>query len=70
MDLLEQIPALVGIPLVRARQPLERAAVCLCRLGIQLLRAVNRTSYSREIVAGYADFLQRLTADWSSHVCG
>lgn len=60
VDLLKQVPVLVGIPLIRARQALQRAAIFDGDLGVQTLRASNRARHSLQIVADGRTFLQRL----------
>src|SRR5688572_1930300 len=62
MDFLKQIAPPVGILLIRARQPLERAAVFRGNLSIEPLSASGRTMHSHQIVVWAGVFLRKKKA--------
>src|SRR5688572_22737800 len=63
MDFLKQIAPPVGILLIRARQPLERAAVFRGNLSIEPLSASGRTMHSHQIVVWAGGFLRAGSAE-------
>src|SRR5688500_11833839 len=63
MDLLKQIAPPVGILLICARQPPERAAGFRGTLSIEPLSASGRTMHSHQVVAGVGGFLRAGSAE-------